>query len=95
MNGSMCLIGFQVSRPSIERGVVALLERRVAMRVLVRDDREQQHRREQQEVLKCCNVGRASGGRTRPSRRGCAPRRGAIGAKGSDVANACQSVIAP
>ena len=33
-------------------GGVALLEGRIAMRVLVRDDREQQHRHEEQQILK-------------------------------------------
>ena len=90
MNGSMCLIGFQVSRPSIEGGGVALLERRVAVRVLVRDDREQQHRREQQEVLKMQRRLSERGESAPESRQG----RG-IGAKGSDRPRSVKALSLP
>ena len=63
MNGSMCLSGFQVSRPSIERGGVALLERRVAVGDLVRDDREQQDGRDEQECSEGCATAAGEGRR--------------------------------
>ena len=62
----MCLTGFQRQPARVERRAVALLERRVAVRDLVRDDREQQHGRDEQECLECLQ-------RRRARAAGCAP----------------------
>ncbi len=45
------LDGIPGQPPEHERGVVALLECRVAVRVFVRDDGEQQHRHDEKNIL--------------------------------------------